>query len=142
MKHQIGLTLTTLSLAVLLFAGPAHAQFTPHVIKAKVPFEFNVGNQVFPAGEYSVISTTPNLLTLRDSQNHVLVTLLTRSVHAPAVPVSAKLAFEVEGGDHRLIQVWQDDNVIGQELDRPKSATAVAKRRPANAHAAVAASQP
>jgi hypothetical protein len=142
MKHRIGLTLTSLALAVLLLAGSAHAQFTAHIIKVKVPFEFNVGNQAFPAGEYSLVSTAPYLLLLRDSQAHVLATLVTRSVHAPAVPASAKLEFDVEGGYHRLIRVWQENNAIGQELDRPKPATAVAKRRPANAHAAVAVSQP
>ena len=142
MKHRIGMTLTSLSLAVLLLAGSAHAQYIAHVIKAKIPFEFNVGNRAFPAGEYSLESTAPYLLVLRDSQAHVLATVVTRSVHAPAVPASAKLEFDTVGGYHRLIRVWQENSIIGQELDRPKLASALAKRRPANAPATVAASQP
>lgn len=142
MKHRIGFALTSLSLAVLLLAGSAQAQLAAHVIKVKVPFEFNVGNQAFPAGEYSLVTTEPFLLLLRDSQAHALATLVTRSVHAPAGPVSSKLEFEVEGGYHRLIRVWQENSSIGQELDRSKPATAAAQRRPADADAALAASQP
>ena len=46
------------SLTVLLMATAAQAQQTN--VKATVPFDFVVGNQAYPAGDYSVKSLSQN----------------------------------------------------------------------------------
>lgn len=141
MKHLIARTLTSLYLAVLLLAGVAHAQYT-QVIKVKVPFEFTVGKQTFPAGQYSLVRTASYLLVLRDSQARVLATVVTRSAEAAAAPASAKLEFYTDGDRHVLAQVWQQDNSIGQELYRPKAGPVVAQRRRVHTEALATDTQP
>jgi len=67
MKSLVARTLTSVLLGVLTLGPIAQAQHAQRVIKVTVPFEFSVGNQVFPAGNYSVVSTAPALLDLRDA---------------------------------------------------------------------------
>jgi hypothetical protein len=141
MKHLIAHTLTSLSLAVLLLAGVAHAQYT-QVIKVNVPFDFAVGHQTFPAGEYSLVRTAPYLLVLRDAQARVLANLITRSAQAASAPAFPRLEFYSEGGQYRLAQVWQQNDTIGHELYRPKAGTVVARHRTVRTQASAAASQP
>src|SRR5215813_10683947 len=64
--------LSAMFLGVLLFAGIAHAQYTPQVIKVNVPFSFEVNGRSFPAGSYSLVRSEPNLLRLRDSNGRWL----------------------------------------------------------------------
>ena len=107
---------TTVSLGVLLFAGMAYAQYTPQVIKVKVPFSFEVNGQSFSAGSYSLVRTEPNMLRLRDENGRSLVTIVTGSVVAAEAPASAKLEFRTEEGRHVLARIWQENNAYGYEL--------------------------
>ncbi|MBZ5600276.1 MAG: hypothetical protein LAN83_18375 [Acidobacteriia bacterium] len=141
MKHLIARTLTSLSLAVLLLAGVAHAQYA-QVIKAKVPFEFTVGQRTFPAGQYSLVRSAPYLLVLRDAQARVLAMVVTRSTESATTPASAKLEFYNDGDRHILVRVWQQGNPIGQELYRRKAATVVARRRTAHPGGLASDTQP
>ncbi|HVO81486.1 MAG TPA: hypothetical protein VMT28_12185 [Terriglobales bacterium] len=143
MKHLIARTLTSLSLAVLLLAGMAHAQYAS-VIKLKVPFEFVVGGQTFPAGEYSLVRTAPYLLVLRDAQAHSLMNVITRSTEAASAPTSPRVRFYTDGERHVLAQVWQQGDSIGQELYRPKAETVIARHRTVHTEAedVIVGSQP
>lgn len=129
MKNCVKRTLTSLLLGVLALAYTAHAQRTQPVIKVNIPFEFNVGDQTFPAGNYSLVRLQPALLELRDAENRSLTTVVTNFVQALTPAVAPKLQFYTEGARHELAQVWQEDESIGQQLQRPKSGTKTAPRR-------------
>jgi hypothetical protein len=138
MKSLIASILTSLSLAVLLFAGTANAQYAPRIVKVNLPFEFSMGDKTFPAGDYSIVAMVPGRLELRDAQEHVLTSLFTHPVQALESPDSAKLDFSTASGGHALTQVWFLNNRIGYELAPQRALTALAKRRgresvPANA---------
>jgi hypothetical protein len=109
-------TVSTVSLGVLLFAGMAYAQYTPQVIKVKVPFSFEVNGQSFAAGSYSLVRAEPNVLRLRDENGRSLVTILASPVVAAEAPASAKLEFRTEEGRHVLARIWQPNNPYGYEL--------------------------
>jgi hypothetical protein len=128
MKKLVTLTLASLLLGVLTFGPSARAQSPERVIKANIPFEFFVGNQVFPAGSYTLVSRAPVILDLRDAYGHTLVRVLTNSVETQRVPVSPALDFYSEGGRYSLAQVWQENHSIGQELPQSKSWAKIAKR--------------
>lgn len=128
MKNLVARTLASLLLGVLTLGPAAQAQHAEQVIKANIPFEFSVGNQVFPAGTYSLVSSAPALLDLRDAEGHTLARVLTNSVETLKAPVSPTLEFNSEGGRYSLAQVWQENASIGQQLQRPKSWTKTAKR--------------
>ena len=128
MKHLVERTLTLLVLGVLTLGSVAHAQRAQRMIKANIPFEFGVGDQVFPAGNYSLLSTAPALLELRDAEGHTLAKVLTNSVETLKTPASPTLQFSSEGGRYSLAQVWQENYSIGQQLQPPKSWAKTAKR--------------
>jgi hypothetical protein len=128
MNNLVARTLASLLLGVLTLGSPAQAQSGPRVIKANIPFEFGVGNQVFPAGSYSLVSTAPALLELRDAEGHILAQVLTNSVEASKTTVTPTLQFNSEGGRYSLAQVWQENYSIGQQLQPLKSPLKTAKR--------------
>jgi hypothetical protein len=139
---RIGQILTLLTTAVLLIAGPAHAQSVDKTIKVKIPFEFAVGNKTFPAGSYSLVRTLPGFVILRDSRAHPVAVAITRSVQAYTAPATPKLDFYVVDGRHVLGRVWQEDELYGDELFRPKERSKLAKHKAEPAQVVAAGTQP
>ena len=81
MKNRVGRVLASLLLSVLTLGSALDAQHTERVIKANIPFDFVVGNEIFPAGRYSVVIIVgPVLLELHDSRAASLANVLTQSV--------------------------------------------------------------
>jgi hypothetical protein len=138
MKNPIALTLASLLLGVLTLGPSAQAQSAARIIKASIPFEFSVGERVFPAGSYSLISTAPVFLDLRDANGRIVVRVLTNSVETQQVPASPVLEFYNEGGRYSLAQVWQENQSIGQELPQSKSWAKIAKRHTGHTQTIVA----
>jgi hypothetical protein len=135
MKNLVERILTSLFLAALAFGYTAHAQRTERVIKANIPFEFSVGDQTFPAGNYLVVSVSPAQLELRDADNRSLTRVLTDPVQTLETPASTKLQFYSVGGQAALARVWQQDYFTGQELRLPKSWTKTIKRNTSHTQA-------
>ena len=94
-----------------------------------VPFEFTAGDKTFPAGDYSIVSTAPDRLSVRDSRGHVLASLVAHSAGWPNdYSRPPRLTFYSVGGAHALTQVWMESS-IGYELAPPQPVPVVAKRR-------------
>ena len=127
MKSRVTRVFASLLLSVLMLGSALHAQRTERIIKANIPFDFVVGHEIFPAGQYKVALVGPVLLELRDSRGRALTSVLTESVQAPATPGRPKLKFE-RGGQNVLTQVWQEGDETGQQVLRSKSATVAVRR--------------
>lgn len=128
MKKRVVRVFASLLLSVLMLGSALYAQNTERVIKANIPFDFVVGNEVFPAGRYSVALVGPVILELRDSRGRALINVLTQSVQTLATSDRPKLRFDNEGGQNVLTQVWQEGHEIGQQVLRSKSATVAVRR--------------
>ena len=128
MKNLV-VRMAPLVFSVLLFAGAAAAQNEQRIIHVKVPFEFTIGDKAFPAGDYSLLRAAPDRLDLRDSDAHVLASVITHSVQSLDKSASTKLEFYTSAGGHALKQVWVENETIGYELAVPKDGVVVAKRR-------------
>jgi hypothetical protein len=128
MKNLVVGTLTSLLFGILTLGPAAQAQRAGRAIQAEIPFEFTVGDQVFPAGTYSLVTAAPALLDLRDAEGHTLTRVLTNSVETLKTPTSPTLQFKNDGGRYSLAQVWQENYSVGQELPLPKSRVKTAKR--------------
>ncbi len=126
--NRVGRVFASLLLSVLMLGSALYAQGTERVIKANIPFDFVVGSEIFPAGQYSVALVGPVLLELRDSRGRALINVLTQSVRALATSDRPKLRFDNEGGQNVLTQVWQEGDEIGQQVLRSKSTTVAARR--------------
>jgi hypothetical protein len=128
MTNRNARILTTLSFAVLWFAGVVQAQYAPHYVKVNIPFAFTVGDKSFPEGEYS-LACTPGHIDLRDAQAHVVATIITHSVESLNSPAVPKLVFTTYQGGHALKQVWAGNGPYGYELAPSKASIALAKQR-------------
>lgn len=116
MKRQGYIPQMVLSMFVVLAVSMSHAQIGGDVLKVKVPFNFTVGTQTFPAGEYSLKPLLPNTMLLRNQAGQVLTSIGTNSVESSEVQKSVKLVFNGYGGQYFLAQIWKAGDNIGREL--------------------------
>lgn len=115
MKKQLLMVFAGLLLAV----GSAYAQTSRLV--ADIPFDFVVGNKVFPAGEYLIRSIGQNGVTLQlQNTDGKQGMFFTPHYCSSAQPQSeSKLVFNMYGNHFYLSQIWTEGYDEGREL--PKS---------------------
>jgi hypothetical protein len=101
---------------LVLIAATASAQFNDQRITATIPFEFAVGKNTMPAGQYVFLRTGANTLLIRNQQGRGLATVVTRPVQPTGGPSHTKLRFANIAGRQVLVQVWNDHDGIGNEL--------------------------
>ena len=99
------------ALAIVL-AAPVSAQTLS--LRVSIPFDFVVGGNTLPAGDYLVSQVNAErFLTVRNVSSDAMPTVITPSMpgHA-AVPGEAALTFHRYGGDYFLAEIW--DGYTGQ----------------------------
>ena len=121
MKRQAFMILTTLSLLVMLAATSVYAQISGVLVVAKIPFEFSVGNNVLPAGEYTVSKMTRDSLVIRSVDFGTSDIFLTISTQAGTTPNQSALVFNRYGDQYFLSKVWTTGNDTGRELWKPRA---------------------
>jgi hypothetical protein len=107
-------------LAAILLVPAARAQ--QKGVKADVPFDFVVGNQAYPAGEYTLRAALNDSGIIRiENVNEVSGGAFTSSYScSKSMPsTETKLVFHRMGGRYFLYQVWTAGNLTGREF--PKS---------------------
>jgi hypothetical protein len=111
--------------AALLFASTAQAQAI-HV-KADIPFDFVVGDTVYPAGTYTIAPTSQssNALLLDGGDARALVIPNHCSLSLPSK--STKLVFDRMGSSYFLSQVWVAGRSDGREFPKSKAELQMAK---------------
>jgi hypothetical protein len=104
-----------LAMFLLLAVGVGYAQ---EGIKVSVPFDFTVGKQTFPAGEYTVapMPMSLNKMLLRNRTGEVLIFMQTNPAESRERANSARLVFNQYGGEYFLTQIWQGGSDFGQQL--------------------------
>ena len=119
MKAIILKVTTMLALVVALTAVSAQAQTSRQTMKFTVPFEFNVGDEVLPAGVYTVLVEN-QIIRLRKSDGKAnAIALSRRAISARHDDNEVKLTFRQYGDQAYLAQVWLADG-LGRELKRQK----------------------
>src|ERR1700681_1624285 len=123
MKRKVIKRLTTLSLVSMFTlcaaVASANAQLsTP--IRAKVPFDFNVGDKKLPAGEYtfsrlSGFSDTKVIsVSSADASAHVFQSTFETRVLTPKN--ESTLVFHKYGDQYFLEQIWSGGEQVGRQL--------------------------
>jgi len=122
MKTYFSLVLVA---AALLFASTAQAQAI-HV-KADIPFDFVVGNTVYPAGTYTIVPATEasNALLLDGGDARAMVMSNHCSLSLPSK--STKLVFDRMGSSYFLSQIWVEGRSDGREFPKSKAELQMAK---------------
>ena len=120
MRKQALRIVTTLSLFVLCACVCAQAQTRNNPFN--IPFDFQIGRQTLPAGDYTISFVFPdsNLRTimLKSNDGHTTKIVQMLAVEAPQVLETGRLVFNRYGADHLLAQVWTPADSTGLAVRR------------------------
>src|SRR5262249_39830339 len=118
MKKQILFPL--LAVVFLMAAGSANAQLSSaQEVRAKIPFDYNVGNATIKAGNCSIRETeTVDVLAIGCAGEMKLA--LSRMVSGKQA-TETKLVFHKYGDQYFLAQVWLKGEDTGWELSRTRT---------------------
>ena len=129
MKKQILVASTILSLVVTLMVKSVNAQ-SSHYFRVIVPFEFEINNKRFPAGEYlvrRVSSDSPQWLAITSENGRTRQIVLTHKMRSGTLGSESKLVFRRYGDQYFLSQIWEAGDNDGREL-RPSRGEANLQR--------------
>jgi hypothetical protein len=129
MKKKLYSTFAMLSLLFMLSLVHAQAQSGP-TLKVTIPFEFQIGSQVLPSGEYNVKRLTQNSVLIRSEDGQtkaIAVTTTTVEAGINEKAAGEKLVFRQYGNQYFLSQVWMVRGGEGRELNRSDAERQAAK---------------
>ena len=112
---------------VLLLPGTSATGQQPKIAQATIPFQFWIGDNSLPAGDYEIEHVVASSMVMFRSKNGESVQ------EAPMIPVDdslvkpdqAKLVFRVQNGRHYLYAFWgvYGKRVLTSESGKPAPAT-------------------
>ena len=132
MKRHVGCILqktVMLAMFLMLAVGLGHAQSG---IRVNVPFNFEIGGQTFPAGEYSLkpLPRFPHAVALQNQSGRTLSYIGTNSLQSRDVASSTKLVFNRYAGQYFLTQMWVAGSEVGWETMKSPVEIQLAKYSP------------
>lgn len=116
-----------MSLALLMSAA-AQAQ-TTH-LKITVPFEFTAGSVQLPAGEYEVTAVGPwggPTLSVHNVNSNAGTLILSTSCLSQKPAADAKLVFHRYGQHYFLVEVWNRNSSVGNQIQIHSRQTEMAR---------------
>lgn len=117
----LGSSLLASALAIgMVASAPSAAAQTP-VSKANIPFDFQAGLRVMPAGTYEISRASDHMLMLRETGQKATEFLLVHDTYTIHTPTGSSIVFDRRGDKYFLRQIWSAGNPSG--LECPKSHT-------------------
>jgi hypothetical protein len=118
MKRTIAIAL--LAMANFALAGTSFAQ--SNGVRATVPFDFTVGNKLFPSGTYTIQqqSMNANLIVIRSHDKQISALSLVRR-DGNKSPKGGKLLFHKYGGQYFLSEILCDRADMNVSIPRSKA---------------------
>jgi hypothetical protein len=112
---------------LLLAASAVQAQ--DNGVKADIPFDFVVGNQMLAAGEYTVVNQGPvnQAILIRSDEGKTAILSLTQPCSSLNPSAKTKLVFHTMAGRYFLYQIWTQGNSSGRQLPKSKAEVELAK---------------
>ena len=119
--------LMLLAVGALLLSSAAFAQEIN--VQAKVPFDFMVGDKLYPAGQYSVQNVIPDhhVLRLRNGASRGSTYILHHPASSPVPAKQTQLVFHRVGNTYFLYQVQVAGSALGREFQRSHAETELAR---------------
>jgi hypothetical protein len=128
MRKKLYSTFAMLSVLFLVMVANAQAQ-SKTMLEVTIPFEFQIGSEVLPAGEYSIKQLTQNTVLLRSADGRMkAIAPMTATVEVGANERAEheRLVFRQYGKQYFLSQVWMTGG-NGRELNRSEAERRAAK---------------
>lgn len=111
-----------LSLVFAFSIVSAHAQQTVKQYEAKIPFDFNVGQKSYQAGNYVIkisrLASNGIIVSLEDENNNRLQSVVVSETDKVSQK-TPQLQFEVQDNQRYLTAIYSQD--IGVSLSKPKT---------------------
>ena len=120
-KTTLNLMLTLTCIAALTALALAAVPAT--LMTAKIPFEFHIGSNTFPAGTYVVSNAgSPGVVILRNEQDTKKnVATITRTNYSSSANDKATLEFRRYGDQYFLARVMPAGTATNLELQKSRS---------------------
>ena len=117
MKRNLITILSVVVMSLLLNATGVYAQ---SYAKANVPFAFNVGAALLPAGTYEirVLSESPNEIMIRNTETTAAALSIARTESSRNT--ESKLVFDRVGTQYFLTEVWKGSGAGGMIVPTSK----------------------
>ena len=126
MQNQIFRTVSAVAFGLLLITSLAYGQSGKLIIQ--VPFEFLAGQELMPAGEYTIhVNASQSTVLLRNDAENKAVFAISRSEQAPRLHERGKLLFRRYGDRYFLSQVWPAGTIYGRELPQSRIEREIAR---------------
>lgn len=125
MKKQAYRIVTMVMFIAAVGLASAQAQTSgPTILRVDIPFDFSVGNQTLPAGEYRVTcvnaATDQKVLQLREKAGNATVLVRTSSMIGK-VQDNARLVFNRYGDQYFFAQAWLPGDNIGMQAQKSRT---------------------
>jgi hypothetical protein len=120
---------TRISICLLLTAATVFAQMrsSQQLMKVDIPFAFGVEDRSLPAGEYLVLTVTPERsirIVSADGKHSAIVNTLPNYASSPSE--NSRLVFHRYGNEYFLTQVWTAGQNVGRNPLSTKRAREIA----------------
>jgi len=128
MKRQVYTTTILILFVVLIGVTRADAQTR---LTANIPFNFNVGGKILPAGHYSVsfINTSSDKRVLQLVRSEGGAAILIQTTDVVGKPdETAKLEFNRYGNQYFFAQVWLPSDGIGMQARKSEQEKRIARQ--------------
>lgn len=116
-----GLFASTLAIGMVASTQTAFAQDEVLVAKAQIPFAFQAGSKVMPAGTYSITSESDHLLLLRETTQNATEFVLVHDAYTTHPRSNSVIAFDRRGDKYFLRQIWIANNNTGMECPKVRA---------------------
>lgn len=129
MTKKLYSTFAMLSLFFMLAVVSVQAQ-SESKLSVNIPFDFQIGNKVLPAGAYDVkrLSQTSMLIRSADGQRSAIaVAPKSARTSADEKAAQTRLVFHQYGNQYFLAQVWMNKGGEGRELNKSDAEREAAK---------------
>ena len=106
------------AIAALALATAGFAQ-SSKPLQVMVPFQFAVGSQTLPAGQYTVSQLADaGAVTIRPAEGPQGAVVLANRVESPGRHEIGKLVFHCYGDRYFLAEVWGTDGSVGSQIPK------------------------
>lgn len=121
-KHILSITFIIIG---LLISSTLNVQAqADSTLKMKVPFDFYVGNEKLPAGEYSVKRLGINSFSIRKMDGETTIIAVTSlMLGTPNESKVEKVIFNNYGEEYFLSEIWSEPATLGSGLYKSKRET-------------------
>lgn len=128
-----------LGLGLLLAVSAAQAQEIG--VKADIPFNFVVGNQMLPAGEYTLLNqgAVGQAVLIRSYEGKTALFSSTQPCTSSSPSAKTKLVFHTMAGRYFLYQIWTEGNASGRQIPKSRAEVELAKNSDATGEFVLAA---